>query len=672
MPRRKNWRRSEARRSVLHGSCNKPTELTVDVMQASESVMTKGLFETSPVSVQAAASPVSVQAQSPVSVQAQQRNQHSNLNLKNKDSQRSLQNKDKNKDNKADLQKKYEKKENQTNLLNKDCEMSFTERHYQINSQSADHNITLQSSGTNILPEIPTKTKSSCPTEYDNGSRSCQQYSFVASFELNTSKNICILTPVTDSILPSSCTHCFESLKPFHSQSFMCGSFHQGSDRFSVESRGSQCVSNALCALIHAQFSNTFSSTEIDQILVEGDILYKKIIASLKAAHKYTSRLLTFDEIPENVNVFRRDIHIIKSDLVSGIAVQQFDNTSSPTLHQSMHTAFQSSSYVLVMIGAICSAVYKKDGMYNFFDSHSHAQNGLSSCNGYSVLIRFSCLDDLITYMYALYDSMQIDMTTQYDLLPVALTLSENNHIGIVRSDRVVSSQKLSLGQSSSIGPSCNYLQLDFLPETISGNEVEYRVTDRSESLLENYFEDQTIKKQKKAQVQKKTYESKLKKKRTEYYATFKRKQRSMLAFKEKEKISQLASKQSARKNVDVLAKELARKKSARQNPAFKEKEKISQLLSKQSARKNVDVLAKELAKKKSTRQNPAFKEKEKISQLLSKQSARKNVDVLAKELAKKRSARQNPAFKEKEKNKSAFIKTVCQKECRCVSKRTC
>ena len=194
----------------------------------------------------------------------------------------------------------------------------------------------------------------------------------------------------------------------------------------------------------------------------------------MKAVQKYTSRLLTFDEIPQNVNVFKRDIHIIKSDVVSGIAVQQFGNTSSPTLHQSMHTAFQSSSYVLVMIGVICSAVYKKDGMYNFFDSHSHAQNGLSSCSGYSVLIRFSCLDDLITYMYALYDSMQIDMTTQYDLLPVALTYTENY-------------------------------------------QLEYRVTDHSDSLLENYFEDQITRQQKKTQntavvfsMQKKTCESKL------------------------------------------------------------------------------------------------------------------------------------------------------------------
>ena len=242
-----------------------------------------------------------------------------------------------------------------------------------------------------------------------------------------------------------------------------------------------------------------------------------------------------------------------------------------------MHTAFQSSSYVLVMIGAICFAVYKKDGMYNFFDSHSHAQNGLSSCSGYSVLIRFSCLDDLITYLYALYDSMQIDMTTQYDLMPNALTFTENY-------------------------------------------ELKYKVTDHSESLLENYFEDKIIRRQKKAQdtavamgMQKKTCENKLKKNRTEYYAAFKRKQRSKLALKEKEKITQLASKQSARKNVDVLAKTFANKQSVRQNRPFKEKEKNSQLLSKQSARRNVNVLAKELAKNSLSDKTALLKKKKKI-----------------------------------------------------------
>ena len=128
--------------------------------------------------------------------------------------------------------------------------------------------------------------------------------------------------------------------------------------------------------------------------------------------------------------------------------------------------------------------------------------------------------------------------------------------------------------------------------------------------------------------------------------------------FREKENINQLASKQSARKNVDVLAKELAKKRSARQNPAFKEKEKIRQLASKQSARQNTGFKEKEkicqLASKQSARQNTAFKEKEKIRQLASKQSARQNTAFKEKEktrqLASKQSVRQNTAFKEKEK----------------------
>ena len=157
-----------------------------------------------------------MQAPSPVSVQAQPRNQHSNLNLKNKDIQRNLQNKDENKDNQTDLQKKDTNKENQSNLQNKDCRMNFTEKHCQINLQSADHYNTLQSFGTNIFSEILTETKSPCPVKYDNRTQPYQQFSFVIFFELNTSKNkkSCILTPETHSILPSSCTDCFESLKP--------------------------------------------------------------------------------------------------------------------------------------------------------------------------------------------------------------------------------------------------------------------------------------------------------------------------------------------------------------------------------------------------------------------------------------------------------------------------
>ena len=44
-----------------------------------------------------------------------------------------------------------------------------------------------------------------------------------------------------------------------------------------------------------------------------------------------------------------------------------------------------------------------------------------SSVDGRSILIAFSSLDDLVGYMYAFYDSMRIDMSLQFDLLPVRI-----------------------------------------------------------------------------------------------------------------------------------------------------------------------------------------------------------------------------------------------------------
>ena len=56
-----------------------------------------------------------------------------------------------------------------------------------------------------------------------------------------------------------------------------------------------------------------------------------------------------------------------------------------------------------------------------FFYSHSHGENGLSSVDGRPILIAFSSLDDLVGYMYAFYDSMRIDMSLQFDLLPARI-----------------------------------------------------------------------------------------------------------------------------------------------------------------------------------------------------------------------------------------------------------
>ena len=99
-----------------------------------------------------------------------------------------------------------------------------------------------------------------------------------------------------------------------------------------------------------------------------------------------------------------------------------------PTLHSALQSAFSSVSSDLLTIGAICSAVFKKNGSYTFFDSHSHGENGLSSSDSASCSITFSNLDGLVSYLYAFYDSMKLDTTDtnlQFDFLPINIEKSE-------------------------------------------------------------------------------------------------------------------------------------------------------------------------------------------------------------------------------------------------------
>ena len=60
----------------------------------------------------------------------------------------------------------------------------------------------------------------------------------------------------------------------------MFGSFHQSDERFIDQSRGVQCTCNALCMLIQDKIQN---SSDLDQILYEGDALHNRTITSLKA-----------------------------------------------------------------------------------------------------------------------------------------------------------------------------------------------------------------------------------------------------------------------------------------------------------------------------------------------------------------------------------------------------
>ena len=303
-----------------------------------------------------------------------------------------------------------------------------------------------------------------------------------------------------------------------------------------------------------------------------------------------------------------------------------------PTLHEVLQSAFLSVSSGLLTIGAICSAVFKKNGLYAFFDSHSHGENGLSSSDGASSLITFSNLNDLVTYLYAFYDSMKLD----------------------------------------------TYLQFDFLPMNVRKCEDKQSYKDEMASHMEAYFNDQRLKQAMKTQSyvrsipydlssvsikdSKKPSGAKRKKLRIEYYKNYRRQSRQNPVFKAKERESkrsarkdalfkskeimyQKESKQSARKNPAFKTKERESKQLERMNPVFRAKETVYQRESKQSKRKNPVFRTKERESKQSERRNPVFRAKERES----KQSERRNPVFRTKERESKQSERRNPVFRTKE-----------------------
>ena len=106
-------------------------------------------------------------------------------------------------------------------------------------------------------------------------------------------------------------------------------------------------------------------SSVLDNVLCEGDTLYQSVISKLKADGKFVHQLLSLEEIPDG---FKEDIGKFtfeKLPIVCGVLVDTQDH-GLPTLYSALQSAFLSVSSGLLTIRAICSAVFRKNGLYAF------------------------------------------------------------------------------------------------------------------------------------------------------------------------------------------------------------------------------------------------------------------------------------------------------------------
>ena len=162
-------------------------------------------------------------------------------------------------------------------------------------------------------------------------------------------------------------------------------------------------------------------SSDLDKILCEGDSLYQDVTNRLKAQLRFTHPMLNLAEIPDDFEIEIGKFAVEKGPVVSWFLVDTQENSGLPTLHIALQSALSSTQSCLLTI-ELYVLLYLRGMIYIFFFILIPMENmELPSVDGRSIFISFSSLDDLVGYMYAFYDSMRIDMSLQFDLLPVSI-----------------------------------------------------------------------------------------------------------------------------------------------------------------------------------------------------------------------------------------------------------
>ena len=108
------------------------------------------------------------------------------------------------------------------------------------------------------------------------------------------------------------------------------------------------------------------SSSSLDKILYEGDILYQEVTNRLKAQLKFIHPLLSLVELPTDFEITTGKFDAEKDPIVSGFLVDTQESFGLPTLHNALEASLSDTKSCLLTIEGVCSAVFKRNDLYMF------------------------------------------------------------------------------------------------------------------------------------------------------------------------------------------------------------------------------------------------------------------------------------------------------------------
>ncbi|XP_051269404.1 uncharacterized protein LOC127370939 [Dicentrarchus labrax] len=192
-----------------------------------------------------------------------------------------------------------------------------------------------------------------------------------------------------------------EGGSPQSSASSVRGSFHQADSRF--QHAGVQCMAISLVAVAKHSIESVFSwqAGNLDKVVVLGDNLYNTLRDSNVTSE--VSKLLSVPDLPKQAVIDGQTFDFQYEDCVSGFVNEVTSDLIkagvTTSLRSGLEKMFSKYDTCFLTLGGNTCAVISQGGRFAVVDSHARSADGMVDGEGKSVVVRFTCLDDVFEHM---------------------------------------------------------------------------------------------------------------------------------------------------------------------------------------------------------------------------------------------------------------------------------
>ena len=207
------------------------------------------------------------------------------------------------------------------------------------------------------------------------------------------------------------------------------GTLHQGDLRFQCP--GVQCTYISFWALVLMENKQPllWNADDIDSCIVNGNARFLEHCFK----NSIQPRQLLVKELPQSIRVSDCliKLHQLDSDIKVGTLDQSISTSESNsifcTIEGAILSCFNLFSSCFLVCGGQTIAIAKRQNMFFVFDSHSRGKDGLLHHAGSAVLLYFTDIQVLISFIKLLFiESLCITITEQFELVPVTVSKQSN------------------------------------------------------------------------------------------------------------------------------------------------------------------------------------------------------------------------------------------------------